>query len=234
MTRKLVFAAAMTALLAACGGSQDTTPTSQPTEVVEPVAATASVRLVHASPAAPPVRVSTADGEITASPLAGGTWTPQPVTVEAGAQTFTIAPSGGGQAFATVEADLAADSDYSLFFIGDHTSQVRALAPRAVAIADGAFAPASGMGAVRFVHAVPGAQAASFTDDAGRGYALGVAYAAASTWYEAGTDATFEVAVGGEIIATLDPPLAANTLTTVVVVPEGEGVGAIYITEPIN
>ena len=245
---KITLLAALASLSLACGGSQDAgpQPTSMPSEEAsdeiagadeveaepEQVEENASIRFVHASGASP-IRVSDAEGVLTEAPIASGQWDVERISVPAGSHTLTFAPSGGGEAFATADVELAADGSYTAFFIGDHTSVIRAEMPQ-VLLAEDDLSPAdSGQAKVRFVHALPGGPSVSFSDGAGRGYAAGLGYGSASSWYAVGPAAnTVEIAAEGETIATLSVPVTAGMLTTVVCVPEGDGVGALFINEP--
>ena len=234
--RPLFFAAACAAFAVACGGSQDTgTAESMPTVVDEVVEAvpTATVRLVHASPASP-IRVTAGDMAATAEPLSSGTWTTR-MDVPAGEHTLTFSPSGGGAAFATADVDLDADGNYTVFFVGDNTSAIRAEMPRAIVATDDMAAPTSGRARVRFVHAAVGGPAATFSDGSGRGYAAGLAYGAVSSWYDVAGDArTVEIAADGATLATLQAPVTGGMNLTVVVVNEGDGLGALFINETGN
>ncbi len=233
MIRKLIFATMVTGLLAACGGSQETsTATSMPTTIEAPVAAaTASVRLVNAAPSSVPVRVNSAGAPVVASPVAPGAWTAERVPVVAGSNTLTFVPGGGGDALASLTTTFTADANYTVFLLGSATASTQAEGLRGVAIADGSHAPASGMAGVRFLHGIPGADPVSFATPEGRGFAAGLGYAASSSWYDVDPSSTFVISAGGEALATITAPLTAGSNTTVVLVPQGDAIGAVYVNE---
>lgn len=236
MIRKLSFIAALS-FAAACGGSNVPAATSQPTEtVVETVtevveAVTAELRVVHASPASP-IRIRANGQEIGDEPLTSGTWTANRITVPAGPHAITAVPSGGGETFAAADVELEGEGNYTLFFIGDQTAGTPAAMPMVVLASDDLTAPEGDNAHVRFVHAVPGGEDVAISDPAGRGYAAGVSFGATSDFYPVAVSSnTFDVAVGGSVVASVDVPLTAGLLYTVIFVSEGEGIGTLVISE---
>lgn len=232
--RKFLLIASFAALATACGGSQTTEePTSQPVETVEVVEAPAAVRFVHASSASP-IRVFAGGAELTDASLAAGTYGSR-MAAPAGEHALAFRPSGGGEAFATVDASFDSEGAYTVVFAGDPTSVIRAEMPTAFVVADDLTAPAADQARVRFIHAATGVGEVSLSDGAGRGYAAGLGYGSASAWYDvaAGSN-TVEIAAGGEVVATLTAPFTAGMITTVVIGADGEGVAATFINETGN
>jgi hypothetical protein len=235
MIRKLSFLAALS-LSAACGGSQPA-PTSQPTETVEaPVeevveAAPANVRFVHASPAAP-IRVRANDESVSEEPLMPGTWTTTRVAVASGDTALAVVPSGGGEVFASANASLEAEGNYTLFFIGNDTMPGPGSGPSVLVVEDDLSAPDGANAKVRFVHAVSGGESVSISAPSGRGYAAGLDFGFASAFYSvAPSSNSFTVSAGGEELATVDLPLTGGLLYTVVFVAEADGVGTLVVSE---
>lgn len=229
-----VLIAAFVGLIAACGGKQETgsdQPTSMPVEEV--VVAPASVRVIHASTATP-LRVAAGDMQLTPDAVQPGGWSDRFVA-PAGQHTLTFGPAGGGEAFATADVDFAPAGAYSLILIGDHTSVIRADMPTVLVLEDDLTAPPAGEARVRFVHAALGVGEVSLSDGQGRGYAAGLGYGGASGWYSVTPgDNTVDIAVGGDIVASIPAPFTAGFTTTVVITQGGDGVEAAFVHDSVN
>lgn len=227
----LTFAAA--GALAACGGSQTTTssPTSAPMVEETPAPApTSTVRFVHAA-AAPTVDIM-AGGDVLLSGVAAGAFNAQRLTVPAGPHSLAVAPAGTTDAVVSADVDLAADGDYTVIVIGDASSVIRATMPSAIVLEDSLAAPAEGMGHIRFVHAVPGGPEVQIRTADGRGFAAGAGYRATTDFVAiAAGQTTLEVVAGADTILSAPIGIADGFLYTVIVAPEGDGVGAIVVSE---
>jgi hypothetical protein len=194
-------------------------------------ALTATLRVVHASPASP-IRIRANGQPITEDAIASGTWTATRITVPAGPHAITAVPSGGGETFAAADVELDGEGNYTLFFVGDQTAETPAAMPMVVLASDDLSAPEGDNAHVRFVHAVPGAPAVTISSPSGRGYAAGVGFGAVSGFYPIAVgDNMFDIAAGGSVIASVEVPLTAGLLTTVIFVAEGEGIGTIVVSE---
>ena len=227
----LTFAAA--GALAACGGSQTTTssPTSAPMVEETPAPApTSTVRFVHAA-AAPTVDIM-AGGDVLLSGVAAGAFNAQRLTVPAGPHSLAVAPAGTTDAVVSADVDLAADGDYTVIVIGDASSVIRATMPSAIVLEDSLAAPAEGMGHIRFVHAVPGGPEVQIRTADGRGFAAGAGYRATTDFVAiAAGQTTLEVVAGADTILSAPIGIADGFLYTVIVALEGDGVGAIVVSE---
>ena len=112
----------------------------------------ARLRVVHASPDAPPVDV-VVDGNTAFSNVAYKDITDYR-SFAAGARNVTFVPTNGDQAAViNIDVDLQADTDYTVVAVGELASI------EALVLVDDNSAPATGQARVRFVHASPDAPA---------------------------------------------------------------------------
>lgn len=177
------------------------------------------VRIVHASPDAPPVDVSV-DGQVVASELAFGEEAAVPVE-EAGSYSVEIAAVGNESAVLFAEnVTLAAGTDYTIAAAGEVTEG----APTAfepLVIAENATAPDTGEAAVSLVHLSPDAPAVDVTESTtGEVVFENVGYRNTTepVTLPAG-DYTLDVRVesesnDGEIVESFDVSLASETSYT--------------------
>lgn len=198
--------------------------------VEEAPAPTATLRFVHAA-AAPSVDIMAGDAMLLES-VGAGNWNPERLTVPAGPHTVNVAPAGTMDAVLSADVELAADGNYTVVVVGDASSVVRDTMPAAIVLDDTTDAPGAGQAKVRFVHAVPGGPAVNISNAEGRGFAAGVGFMGASDYYT--VDAMQQeivVSAGGETLLSAPVGFAEGRLFTIIVAPEGEGVGAIVVNE---
>jgi hypothetical protein len=224
---------ALVGLLAACGGPSANAPTSAPmAEMVEEavVAETSTIRFAHAA-AAPAVDVM-ANGAPLSTNLGMGTFNVDRLTVPAGAHTLTVAPHGTMDAVVTADVTLDGGVDYTVIVIGDAASVVRDTMPTALVLTNDVPETDAGQARVRFVHAVPGGPAVNIGTDAGRGFATGVNYTDVSNAYAIAAGQHMITVTAGEA-SVLSAPVgfAEGRLYTIIVRPDGDGVGATVINE---
>lgn len=229
----LIVSIAALGVVTACGGSQNTSsaPTSAPMVEEQPMEQeTATVRFVHAA-AAPTVDIM-ANGDALLSGVAAGEYNSDRLTVPAGGHTITVAPAGTTDAVVSADVELAADGDYTVIVVGDASSVIRQEMPEAIVIMDAMATPDAGMAHIRFVHAVPGGPAVNIRNTDGRGFAAGAGYKAVTDYVPiAAAQTTIEVVADGDVLLSAPVGLAEGRLFTVIVAPEGDGLGAIVVNE---
>jgi hypothetical protein len=161
-----------------------------------------------------------------------GTWTTTRVAVPSGDAALAAAPSGGGEVFASANASLDAEGNYTLFFIGDDTMPGPGSGPSVLVVSDDLSAPEGGNAKVRFINAVPGGQSVSISDSSGRGFAAGLDFGFASAFYSVDPMLnSFSISAGGEELMAIDVPLTGGLLYTVVFISEADGVGTLVVSE---
>lgn len=219
MIRRIAPSAAFALLLAACGGAQDTEPTSMPTEE-QPVASVASVRVIHAAHAGT-ASVWLGDEALVESASQGAVT--DHMEILSGSHWFRVTSPSGDTELLRERLTFPADTAHTVLVLGESGNLTATVAE------DDFPETIDGSAFGRFVHAVPGAGALDFSAD-GRGYASGLAFGDVSPWYQM-TPGGIRLMAGGAADAELGVNVADGGFYTFIVVDEGDGLDLMVVTE---
>ncbi len=218
-------------LASACGGKQNAGDGGSSTSE-EAVGSTvdegpAYVRFVHAA-AGGNVDIHV-DGQRQVQNLAQGAFNSTALQIPAGNHTVAIHAAGSGTAMASFPTDFAGGRNYTVALIGSEGAVE-------VEIAGGPrVAPASGTSSFRVIHAVPGANGASFRVEDGPSVASNLNFGQSTQFTQVPTSANrVQVIVGGEQIYSGPVPFNSGRQITTVVVPDGDGCRFINITDAVR
>lgn len=218
--------------LVACGGISSEKPAAADAPKVLPAKAAkpALVRFVNAAEGVAEAHFAVGDKAVEASLVPGAFMTSR-AEVPAGEQTLKVL-GGGTAALFESKLNLTADGHYTVVLLGNASGPGLSGRLDAIVLEDGPQTIASGKSLVRFVHAVPGGPAVSFSSAKGQTYVSGVNYEHTTPWVAGpGESENVRIVIDQTEAYTASVPFSEGRLYTVIARPKGESFAYVVINE---
>lgn len=218
--------------LVACGGISSEKPAAADAPKVLPAKAAkpALVRFVNAAEGVASAQFAVGDKSVEASLVPGAFMTSR-AEVPSGDQTLKVL-GGGTAALFESKLNLTAEGSYTVVLLGNASGPGLSGRLDAIVLEDGPQTIASGKSLVRFVHAVPGGPAVSFSSAKGQTYVSGVNYEHTTPWVAGpGESENVRIVIDQTEAYTASVPFSEGRLYTVIARPKGESFAYVVINE---